>query len=143
MHRISFVAGLALCACLLTISSPFETQVIPSAEAQPTLAGKGGKAGKAGKAKSVRRCVDFKQTLASDEQSVDLRLTNGCKFEVLCSMEWKLECSSSEGTSSADKSKEATTLGHSESWDLNASASACETDWEIKNVTWQCVANEG
>lgn len=140
MHCISFVARWALCACLLTITNPFDTQEVASAHAQTK---KSGKSGKARKAKGVRRCVDFKQTLASDEESVDLQLTNSCKFEISCSVEWKLECSSSAGKSLKDDSKKETSLDHLESWDLNASASACETDWEIKNVNWQCVASEG
>jgi hypothetical protein len=145
MQRISAWARWALCACLLTITNPFSNQVTSAAEAQPKKSGKAKKAGKAGKAKKkirgVRRCVDFKQSLAADEESVDLQLTNGCKFDILCSVEWEVQCSSPEGKRTEDESKEATTLGFSESWDLNASASACELDWEIKNVSWQCVAN--
>lgn len=140
MHCISFVARWALCACLLTITNPFEAQTVASAQAQKK---KSSKSGKARKAKGVRRCVDFTQSLASDEESVDLQLTNSCNFEISCSVEWKLECSTSVGTSLTDQSKKATSLDHLESWDLNASASACETDWEIKNVSWQCIASEG
>ena len=139
MHCPSFVARWALCACLVTITSPFDTQEVASAQAQTK---KAGKSGKARKAKGVRRCVDFKQTLASDEESVDLQLTNSCNFEISCSVEWKLECSSTTGKSLADDRKKETSLDHLESWDLNASASACETDWEIKNVNWQCVASD-
>jgi hypothetical protein len=138
MRLSSFVARWAICACLLTITNPFQSLTSASAEAQPK---KARKAGKAKKAKSVRRCVQFKQTLAEDQESVDLQLTNSCKFEVLCSVEWELQCSSSQGSNTADESKEATTIDLSESWELNASASACEVDWEIKNVSWQCVAN--
>jgi hypothetical protein len=126
---------------LLTFTSPFQFQVGATAEAQPKKSSKAKKAGKAKKVRGVRRCVDFKQSLAGDEESVDLQLTNSCKFEILCSVEWEVQCSSSEGTRTADEAKEATTLEFSESWDLNASASACERDWEIKNVSWQCVAN--
>ena len=144
MRSISFVARWALCACLLTITNPFQTQDAATAQAQPKKSGKAKKARKGGKAKkvrSVRRCVNFKQSLGSDESSVDLQLTNSCKFEVLCSVEWEVQCSSSKGTRTEDESKKGTTLGHSESWDLNASANVCESDWEIKNVSWQCVAN--
>jgi hypothetical protein len=139
MQLLSSVARWALCACLLTITNPFDSHNVSVAQAQP----KKGKASKANKNKGVRRCVKFQQTLGSDEESVDLQLTNQCKFEVVCSIEWDLQCSSSAGSSIADTGKQATTLDFSESLDVNASAGACETDWEIKNVRWQCVATEG
>jgi hypothetical protein len=135
------VARWALCACLLTITNPFDTQNLSTAEAQPKKSRKAGKAGK--KSKGVRRCVKFEQTLGSDEESVDLQLTNKCKFEVVCSIEWDLQCSSSAGSSIAETGKKATTLNFSESLDVNASAGVCELDWEIKNVRWECVAVEG
>lgn len=95
------------------------------------------------KNKGVRRCAKFRQTLGSDQESVDMTLTNQCKFEVLCSIEWDLQCAPSLSTSSADKGKKATTLDYLESWDITASASPCALDWEIKNVRWRCVATEG
>jgi hypothetical protein len=139
------VARWALCVCLLTITTPLHHQAIASADAQPGKdigAKKAKRAKKAKKAKKgVRRCVRFTQTLGSDEESVDLELVSECKFEVDCSVQWELQCSSPHGDEPADESSEATTLSTSESFSLNASASSCDLDWEIKNVTWKCVAS--
>lgn len=142
MQFLSSVARWALCACLLTITNPLETQSLSTTEAQAQPK-KGRKGGKATKNKGVRRCVKFQQTLGSDEESVDLQLTNKCKFEVICSIEWDLSCSSSEGASIEDSGKKSTTLDFSEKLDVNASAGVCELDWEITNVRWECVAVEG
>ncbi len=148
MRRISSVARWALCACLLTISNPLDSQSSAIAEAQAQTKAKVRKALKTKKtrkaktAKSVRRCVNFTQTLGTDEESVDLQLTSDCKFEIACSVQWELQCSSSEGNEEKDASTQATTLEYAESWNLNASASVCEVDWEIRNVSWQCAARE-
>ncbi len=146
MRRIFSVACWAFCASLLTISNPLASQKTSDAQAQPRIGSKTRKADKKKKkrsAKTVRKCVNFTQTLGSDEESVDLQLTNSCKFEVECTVQWELQCSSERGAQVADESSKATTLEQSQSWDLRASTDACEVDWEIKNVSWQCVAREG
>ena len=88
--------------------------------------------------------MKFQQTLGSDEESVDLQLTSKCKFEVVCSMQWEVSCSASDEAQSAsvDESKRSSTLEFSDTWQVNASAARCESDWEVRNVRWNCVPVE-
>ncbi len=132
--RILSALGLRmLCVCMFASLIPLHSTISP-AHAQSKAKKKAKK-----KAKSVRKCMKFSQTLGTDEESVDLTLTSKCKFEVVCSLEWELSCSTNEGTETAAPESRSTTLEFSDQWSVNASAASCEEDWKVGDVRWSCV----
>ena len=135
MRILSRMAGWAICACLLTAASP-----VPDTYAQPAKV----KTKKKTKAKSVRRCMKFRQSMGEGESSVDFSLTSTCKISVVCQLEWDLQCSSGDEdeAETISSSKKTTTLDFSDTWEVNASASSCDLDWEINNVRWHCTPAE-
>lgn len=135
MRLLAIVAMWSGCACLLFHASPLHPH-LPSAHAQSKVDTK-----RAAPAKSVRRCMTFKQSMGKDLESVDLRLTSRCKFEVVCSIEYQLVCSP-ETSEAAEINKNSSRLDFQDSWNVSASASSCEADWEIQNVRWSCTASE-
>ena len=100
----------------------------PSAYANPH--------GKRGKKINIKKCMRFSQQLGSDEESVDIKLTNQCRQEVMCTVEWKVVCGN--GGAVASTNKRSTTLETAQSLELNASAASCEEDWAVEDVGWSC-----
>ena len=131
MRLLMTVAVWAGCACLLAHSPPHDSMISP-AHAQS-------KAKEAPAGKSVRRCMGFKQRMGEDLESVDLSLTSRCKFEVVCSLEYQVVCSEDQ-PDDIETTKRSSTLDFQDRWDLKASASRCEQDWEVQNVRWSCAA---
>ena len=119
-----------LLVCLLLVSGSSQgTLTSPSAHAGP-------KHSKKKKNKNAQRCVNFEQSLGSDEESVELSLSSHCGFEVICSLEWELRC---EGAPGAEEFSKRSRLEVGERWDVLASASTCsEGDWQVDRVRWTC-----
>ncbi len=83
--------------------------------------------------------MKFSQTLGADEESVDLELTSKCNFEVICSLEWELSCSTNAGTATAAPESRSMTMEFTDRFRVNASAASCEEDWKVGDVRWSCV----
>lgn len=86
------------------------------------------------KRRSAARCVRYGQKMDAAHSGVDLRLDNRCGFAVACSIRWDLVCAG--GASSPSSSELSLERGQAST--VNASASACEGDWEVANVRWSC-----
>ena len=142
MSLLSRLGLWALCVCTLASLSPLcphqLAQAAPKPDAHKTQRAQGKSSHRNNK--SVRRCVRFSQQLGKDEESVDLRLENKCKFEVRCSLTWKLSCAGPGSSATSEPSERSTTLDSHDDWTINASAATCEEDWEVGQVRWNCVA---
>lgn len=145
--RILSPSGLwSLCACTALTFAALPS-LTPQARAQDGATAKAPKKKRVvkrdrKKIKSVRHCMDFSQRLGADEESVELQLESGCKFDVMCSLEWDLTCTNDDGSKTSTPQKHSSSLEFTDAWNLSASAAMCEADWELADVKWNCVAVE-
>jgi hypothetical protein len=117
------VAAMALGALAAEPARPFS---IRSAHAAPKPV------------KRKLRCVHFEQTLQKSGEDIDLQIRSTCKFDVVCSMAYKLTCELDDEVTS-QKDQQSTTLETGEKWTLTASTAFCpEGDWNLSNVVWSC-----
>lgn len=89
-------------------------------------------------AKRPLRCVRFAQELSKNKQDIELELRSSCRFDVVCSVKWKLTCEL-DGETTAKQANESTTIEAGDLWTLTASTSSCpEGDWQLEDVQWSC-----
>lgn len=138
MPRIFGVGQWMLCILVFTTYNISSYELFSGSDAHAKRR-KGHKAKKKKNvSQSVRRCVNFSQTLGEDEASVDFTLENTCEKELRCTIEWKLICDDNSADEANPVIKRAQTLSSTESWESNASADSCESDWRISAVRWNC-----
>jgi hypothetical protein len=87
--------------------------------------------------------VKYSQAVQHD--GMHIRLFNGCKVEVKCSVEWKLTCTTQDGPESESTAAEELALPQAARGSVFASADDCGEDegWEVDHVRWTCTAGAG
>jgi hypothetical protein len=91
------------------------------------------------KRQSIKDCTSFDQVDRTDDDAVDLTVSNRCEATLACSIRWQLVCA--PGTRKAKRSKHASTfeLAPDASETATASAAACGFEgWEISEISWSC-----
>ena len=112
---------LPLSLSLLVLASPIATSTAIGEQDQPTRQRK----------KQVKRCVDFDQTLSADQESITLALDNQCKFEVQCTMSWRVACDADDEDSPNRTKRESFELGTGAAYSAVADAGPCGDDgWQ-------------
>jgi len=131
MRRFALAGWLCASLVIFNVSptSPLSVDSVHADDDQPSRA----------KRKRVKRCVKFDQTLAADQGSITLELDNKCRFDVLCTMRWRVVCDSDDEDSPNRNKRESFELSAGGSYSAVADSVPCGDDgWEVTDVTWTC-----
>lgn len=107
---------------LFGIAMPFQVAAVPSK-------------GQRNNNKDISRCARFSQVADKERRRVTFALDNRCGVPLSCHVGWQVACGL---TGEPEVKQLQTRLDTSASESFSASASHCEGDWAINEVTWGC-----
>jgi hypothetical protein len=86
----------------------------------------------------IARCVKYSQARGADEQSVDVGLRNRCRFDVACTVEWKISCDGDDAGTVREQARNVS-LDRGAREIITASATVCgDESWAVDDIRWTC-----
>lgn len=87
----------------------------------------------------IARCVKYSQKKGADQQSVDVGLRNRCRYNVSCTVEWKVSCEDDDADTPPREQARTVDLDRGAAEIISASAAVCgDGSWAVDDIRWTC-----